>query len=165
MAIWQYSVYLLPESWLRADGSVAGLVVDSQMMEHPPLQLGLTPVELEQLITAYLPRRPSWHEKLQRWGDDQRDDDVDVWYEKDQVTEIRVRLDLRNITTERIAKLLELTQNLKCIFVDACTGDVALATKEALLDSIRRSHSAKFVTDPHRYLESLGDGRTVTPKT
>jgi hypothetical protein len=85
---------------------------------------------------------------------------VDVCSEEDRIESIRVRLDLRNITRERIAKLVELARKTGCYFLEGRTFQVVPAQEQALLESIRISLSATFVADPRGFIDRLSrEGR------
>lgn len=163
MAVWQYIAYLIPETSLADDGTMKGLVVTPEMFEHPPLQFSVAPAEVERLISGYLPARGSWHNDLRVWGDDSRDD-VDIWYEGERIDSIRVRLDLRHLTRDRIARVVEIARHIGCCFLEGRTFQVIPATEEALLASIRNSRPAKFVADPHGFLTSLARDEPKLPE-
>ena len=153
MAIWQYIAYLIPENSLSPDGTLTGLAATADSFEHPSLAFNIAPTELEQLVSAFLPPRKSWHKNLHTWGDEERDD-LNIWYAEDRIQSIRARLDLRDITRERIGKLVTLARQAGCCFLDGRTFEIVRAEEEMLLESIRRSRSAKFVADPSGFLQS-----------
>ena len=162
MAIWQYVTYLIPASAVGPDGTLPGIVVDNEGFELPPLSFPFSSEQFEQLASNYLQSAKSWSEKVRIWGDD-RKDDLDLFTEDGKVIEVRARLDLRDLTIERVRKLLRLAQTLECCFVEGRKGEVFAATEEALLDSIRTSRSAAFVVDPHGFLKRLSQEPATRP--
>lgn len=154
MAIWQYTAYLIPQAAVAADGRMAELMVTPVGFDHPPLVFPIAPATLEQLVDVFLPPRRSWHEHLRTWGDE-AGDAIDIWYEGDRIDSIRVRLDLRDITRERIGCLVNLARKAGCCFLEAERLGVVPADDDALLESIGASGSARFVADPRGFLERL----------
>jgi hypothetical protein len=159
MAIWQYITYLIPAASVGSDGTLSGIVVGDDGFELPPLSFPFTPTEFDRRATEYLApaKSKSWSEMAHFWGDEQKDD-LFLFAEGEEVVEVRARLDLRDLTIERVRKLLRFTEALKCCFVEGRKGEVFAATEEALLNSIRTSRSAAFVVDPHGFLERLSQG-------
>lgn len=154
MAVWQYIAYLIPTASLSEDGSLAGLTVTSESFDHPPLQYDIAPVALEKIISAYLPPRESWSPDIHAWGDERRDD-IDINYGGERIDIIRARLDLRDVTIERIANLVRLAREIDCCFLEGRTFAVISADEDALVESIRASRPARFVRDPHGFLKNL----------
>ena len=162
MAIWQYVTYLIPTSAVAPDGTLPGVAIDNDGFELPPLSFPFSSEQFEHLAADYLPPAKSWSDKVQVWGDDQKDD-LDLFTEDGKAIEIRARLDLRDLTIERVRKLLRFAQALQCCFIEGRKGEVFAATEEALLNSIRTSRSAAFVVDPHGFLERLSQEPAARP--
>jgi hypothetical protein len=163
MAIWQYVTYLIPEEAVQLDGSVAGLKVVEEVIELPEAPFSCSLKDVEAALAGYLAPAESWSPNLRLWGDNQKDD-IDVYFEGERVCEIRARLDLRDITRDRVVRLAALARRLKCCFLEGRTLEVVPATEEKLLASIAQSASAKFVRDPRGYLEGLGRDSATNAK-
>lgn len=162
MAAWQYVTYLIPVSAVGPDGLLPGIVVDDECFELPSLSFPFSPEQFERLVQDYLPPAKSWGDDVRIWGNEQKDD-LDLLTHDGKVIEIRARLDLRNLTIERVRKLVSLGQALQCCFVEGRKGEAFAATEEALLDSIRRSPPAAFVVDPHGFFERLSQDEATRP--
>ena len=154
MAIWQYVTYLIPVASVGPDGTLPGMVVNDDAFQLPPLAFPFSSDEFERLAAGYLPPAKSWSTNVRIWGDEPKDD-LNLFTEDGKALEIRARLDLRNLTINRVRKLLRFTRALQCCFVEGRKGQVFAATEDALVNSIRTSRSASFVRDPRDFLEDL----------
>ena len=154
MAIWQYSVYLIPRANLAADGSLEGLVVMEDSFDHPPLIFRIAADELENAVAAILPPTKSWDENMHKFGDEQTHD-VDVWYKEDRIASVRIRLDLRARIQEMLRQVVALSIKADCVFWDPRTLKVFPAEEIALIENIRTSRPANFIKNPTRFLELL----------
>ena len=151
MAIWQYTAYLLPVTAIAPDGSIPGLNTGEDPLDIPDVPFSVMPDEIESVLAAYLPPAESWSPEIRTWGDSQKDD-VQAVFEQGRFRQICARLDLRDITKERIARLLTLAQQLNCFLVEARTLEPVPATEEAIVASISKSAPAAFVRDPQGFL-------------
>jgi hypothetical protein len=162
MAVWQYVAYLVPTASLQEDGTLTGIVTHNDGFELPTVAFPFEPPEFEALANDYLPPAKSWSPKIRIWGDDAKDD-VDLFVEDGRVVEVRVRLDLRDVTIERVQRLVRFAQMLRCCFVEGRKGEVVPAREDALLQSIRESLSAQFVTDPRGFFDRLSQPAAEQP--
>lgn len=162
MAIWQYTAYLIPASAVHADGTLPGIVVGNDGFELPPLSYSFTREQFECLAADYLPAAKAWSDEVRIWGDDEKDD-LHLVTKNGKPVEIRVRLDLRGLTIERVGKLLHFAQALQCCFIEGRKLEVFAATEQALFNSIRTSRPAALVADPHGFLKGLSEGAVIRP--
>lgn len=158
MAVWQYTIYLVPNTAVAADGSLPGVTFEDDVFDLPPLTFPFSGERPERSAQAILPPAKSWHTELRAFGDDDQHD-INVWYEDGRVREVRVRIDLRSAAPSLVREVAGLGKELGCSFFDVDSGETVPADEAALLDSIRRSRPARFVTDPRGFLDSLARDR------
>lgn len=156
MAIWQFTIYLVPESACTADGTMPGLRVTDDGCELPRLQFAVSPALFEQLVADVLPPAKSWHKDLRAFGDVKRHD-IRLWYEDGELREARVRIDLKEVTRADITRIVKLAFETGCHFLDVETQRVLPRDDAALLTAIQLSPSAKFVRHPRGFLESISN--------
>jgi hypothetical protein len=153
MAIWQYAAYLVPLDSVGPDGTLPSMVIDEETFDLPKLAFTFSSIEFEHYAANYLPPAKSWSDHVRLWGDDARDD-LHL-FTGGGTMEIRARLNLRDLTIERVRNLLRFAQALRCCFLEARKREVVTATVDALIESIRTSRSSAFVVDPHGFLRHL----------
>jgi hypothetical protein len=158
MAVWQFTIYLVPNAAVAPDGSLPGVTVADGMFDLPPMTFAFAGDQLERLIQAILPPAKSWHADLRVFGDDERHD-INIWYEDGRVCDVRIRIDLRNATAALVQQVAALGKDLECSFFEVSSKQVVPADEAALIDSIRHSRPARFVADPRGFLESLARER------
>jgi hypothetical protein len=154
MAVWQYTIYLVPNSAVAADGSLPGVTVADGIFDLPPLTFAFSGEQLERSVETILPSAKSWHADLRAFGDDERHD-INIWYESGRVRDVRIRIDLRSASPSLVRQVASLGKEMGCCFFQVSSKQIVQADEAALTDSIKTSRPARFVNDPRGFLESL----------
>ena len=155
MAIWQFSVYLIPNSWaeehefyseslFNKDGFSTKSIWDSVQLED----------NFQERIERVLPKAESWSDELLLWGDQEKND-IQIWF-KERIDEgILVRIDLRKDPMIFIREIVQLAQDLDCAFFFPELRVISDSTETKIVEAIRKSAPFKFVKDPSGFLENL----------
>lgn len=164
MAVWQYTLYLVPNAALANDGSLPGVTYEGMVFDLPLLTFGFTGDQLERSVAKILPRAKAWHQDLRAFGEEDRNE-INIWYENESVRAVRIRLDLRIATPTLVKQLVSLGEKLGCSFFDPSGNAVVPADGQAMVSAIKRSPAAHFVSDPRGFLESLSQSRSESSST
>jgi len=154
MAVWQYTIYLVPNTALAADGSLPGVTVAGGMFDLPPLTFAFSGEQLERSVATILPPAKSWHSDLRAYGDDARHD-INIWYENGRVRNVRIRIDLRSASPSLVGRVASLGREMDCSFFEVSNKAVVPADEAALVNSIKHSRPARFASDPRGFMDSL----------
>src|SRR5690349_12950970 len=97
MALWQFTLDLIPASAARVDGVDAIRLAREQ---RDASKLNIPTDELNRLFAALsslLPEKQSWAPALRIWGDE-KTDDVQVWFDGSDIVSVQTRLDARDLS-------------------------------------------------------------------
>lgn len=163
MATWQFIVQLLPRQWMEIHPDIGDLSEDDGELNLSTAWVKFPPKhDLHQLFSKFLPRTKSWHENLQIWGNTESTD-IQVWYEKDQLSDIQIRLDLRPNPVESIKMLIILAEQLDCVFYVNESSEIVNCNIDAVKHSLKKSNAYKYITDPKTFLENIEQVRNDIP--
>jgi hypothetical protein len=155
MAIWQFSVYLIPCSWaeehefdseslFNKDEFSTKSIWDSVQLED----------NFQERIERVLPKAESWSDELLLWGDQEKND-IQIWF-KERIDEgILVRIDLRKDPMIFIREIVQLAQYLDCAFFFPELRVISESTETKIIEAIRKSAPFKFVKDPYGFIEKI----------
>ncbi len=150
MAIWQYTVYLLPEEYIGTLKSV-----DVDVIDNFPGWVGLDVLKR----TGWLKDAFGFEQMLYGACSFGKPDESCAYLIFDEqaglVTEISFRLDLRSKIGSALAAICRVGSELNALIV---TQDLKLVSPfdiEKFKAAILASDAAKFVTDPLMFLEGL----------
>jgi hypothetical protein len=156
MAIWQFTVGLVPRTWAEAEGSLPAMLYDangysdmSAAWRHEQLD-----VDIDDLMSRVLPAAASWSDKIRIWGDEATSD-IQVCYEGTAVESVQVRIDTRNSTSDFCSKIVRLARAMDCYLFLPEERSIISADEAALSNAICKSSAARYSADPRAFLESL----------
>lgn len=155
MAIWQFSIILLPREW------AVDVKYDSSSLYEPDgfetaftwKDRQLAPNFREQ-FSKILPPSDSWSDAILCWGDEKAND-IQVGLENSAVTDIQIRLALHTDFRVLLNPIIEVTEELNCVFFFPELHLISNATEAALMAALGSSRAARFVKNPSKYLEGL----------
>jgi hypothetical protein len=156
MAVWQCSVVFIPKLWAvenrydptslyDADGYYDTTTAWKENQPHP---------EFINKLSSVLSPAKSWDKDLLFWGNE-KENDIQVWYENKLVDGIHIRLDLNKNLYELIAKLIKIANELDCIFFFPEQRIFTEANEIEFKKTLKNSRAAKFVIDPEEFLKDL----------
>jgi len=157
MAIWQFSMYLIPVASIKEKFHETPLKLSMDDAEDTPWWSGHQPKNgFEDAIAEILPESPSWSRSLRIWGAE-RSNSILVGYHSDERTEveqIEIRIDLSNFSKEFVRHACAWATKLECL---AWTKAYELVRPdyEETLEVIKKSRAMKFMLDPAKTLQSL----------
>lgn len=158
MAIWQFTVGLVPRVWAEAEGHLPAMLYDAEgysdtsiAWRHEQLDVDMS---LDHLISLVLPAAESWSQEVRIWGDE-RTSDIRIFFEGTTVESIQARIDTRNSTSDLCSKIVHLAQILDCYLFLPEDSSIISADGAALSNAIRKSSAARYSADPQAFFESL----------
>jgi len=159
MAIWQFSLYLIPKESMRRMFKDAPSKLSRDVAEDTPWWAGYQPKKgFEDAISQILPESPSWSKSMRIWGVE-RGNSIMVLYlteEKNEVEEIEIRIDASNLLTDFVAGICRWATGLDCI-ARTKTYEVVRPVYFAVQEAIVNSRAMRFIEDPEGVLQSLKD--------
>ena len=153
MAVWQFTLFLLPASDARM--GEAGLIrlspeqVDGIVLTMPTDEV----FETFDRLGPLLPEAKSWDAKLRMWGD-AKTDDIQIWFDDDRVESVQFRLNAHGTSPALVEGICAIARDLGCVLASQ-EGAIIQPTSEALSRMLSQSPATKFVRDPQGYLKGV----------
>lgn len=157
MAVWQYSMHLVPASELMASCQVVNGAVLGDVFDDSTWWASTQPPDdFEARFATVLSEVPSWDPESRQWGESDTTT-VQVHYTAGRVDEVWARLDLRVDWTRAFDVLVQLAHDAEAVWVGGEQGKRVLLGRDrpTLLDAVERSSAKEFVQNPRRYLDGL----------
>jgi hypothetical protein len=157
MAIWQFSVALIPREWTEYDGNGPEMLHDGEGYHDTPSawKNNQPIVNLVELISRVLPPAESWSDSLMTWGDE-RGNDIQVSYEGDNVESVTIRIDTREDTAHLCFRIIELARALDCYLFLPAARSIIASDVAGLSTAVQTSRGARFAAAPREFIEQLG---------
>ena len=155
MATWQFSVVLIPTSWVEDNSSSISSLYDEEGYDTACAWKDRQPDSgFKAVLGEILPPSKSWHEELLAWGNDE-EHDIQVWVENGVIDGIHIRLDLNQNLNELIIKVVKAAKTLNCALFLPELRIVVEASDFELNRAIKKSNATKFVTNQQEYLNEI----------
>lgn len=156
MAIWQFTVGLVPRAWAELEGNSPEMLYDSDGCSDMSTAWGgnQPSANLVVLISQVLPPTESWSDQLRIWGDPAKSD-IQVFYQGNNVESVMVRIDTRYDTMYMCSKTVELALALDCRLFIPAARSIVMANVTALSIACHNSEAARFSAAPRAYIERL----------
>lgn len=150
MAVWQFTVALIPQAWIDSGGVVENLFGQSGF-DPAAAWLAYDDSGIEESIVAVLPQGKSWHPDLKFWGD-VTTDDVQLFRVRGRIESMRIRFDLRSPNIRLFHEIVRLAKDLRLVIVSLSTRrSIPLVTPQ-LLRAAAESDAAHFAMDAESFL-------------
>jgi hypothetical protein len=150
MAIWHYDFHLVPrDALIDSRGSVPA-VLEQDGFETVHWWAGREPPQPESLGLA---RGGAWHPEIRTWGTEDGDG-VDVVYEAGAPVGVSVRVDLRDLKSTFLGRVLEWASRSGYLIVTPGLR-VLQPAWESVAGDLRDSVAMRYVSDPAGYLRTL----------
>jgi hypothetical protein len=153
MALWQFNVALLPQSWLDGGGDVIDLFGE-EGFESVAAWRGYDEIRLQNSLDEILSRGKSWHPELTLWGSNDSDD-IQLWRDAGEVVSVQVRFDLRKPNMALFGEVVDITRALRLAILVLATRRILPADIGDLIRAAAESDAAHFVVDPASFLSDL----------
>lgn len=152
MASWQYNLFIVSKAKVHQLGCHDR--IDEKLYSETDWWDGsLSYREVASRIDAFIDRRNSWCDSLMTWGveDGNR---VDMLVDAELISELQVRLDLRNLSESFIQQIVALADSIGGVF---CADDGALipADMRFVVAALGHSDAARFTANPLRFIKTL----------
>jgi hypothetical protein len=142
MAIWQFTVGLVPRAWAEAEGSVPAKLYDADGYTDMSVawRYEQLDVDIDDLMSRVLPAAASWGDEIRIWGDETTSD-IQVCCQGIAVESVQIRIDTRNSTSDLCSKIVRLARAMDCYLF--LPGDRSIISAD------------EYSADPHAFLKSL----------
>jgi hypothetical protein len=150
VAIWQFRVALVPQSWIDSGGDVESLFGE-QGFEAAVAWRGYQNEKLNECLSGVLSKGKSWQSDLTLFGKTDADD-IQVWRKRGEVESIQVSFDLRNPNMPFFRVVAEVARQLRLTFVCLEGRRVLGSDTQRLLRAAAESDAAHFTLDPQSFL-------------
>lgn len=152
MALWQFALDPIPASEATIDGIAIFHLTRDRI---DAIELNLSSAREQDLfaaLEAVLPEKRSWNSEIRIWGDDETDD-IQVFFDGDRIEGIQFRIDVRNVSVDRITKICAVARQFDWLLTSR-RGAIIQPTPTAVISAISTSEAAKFISDPLAYLQA-----------
>jgi hypothetical protein len=151
MAIWQFNVAFVPQSWIDSGGDVTSLFEEETGFDPARAWRQYHNPRLEEVLSRVLSKGKSWHADLTLWGNEETDD-VRLWRRKGSVESIHVHFDLRKPNMSLFREVVNIARELELAIVVLGTKSVLPSGIQQLLRAAAESEAAHFALDPASFL-------------
>lgn len=147
MAIWQYDFVAVPRSELSDLCGALPAVMQTEHFKAEKFWLTVQPFQgFEHAFEGWRPEMKSWHDELRLWGSEESNR-IDVLYEKDRVSSIQFRVELRALSINYIETIAAFSRKTNCVLVSAHSLVVMEPLRQHILLHLGRSQGANRVLD------------------
>lgn len=160
MAIWQFKVSLIPQSWIASGHDLQSLFDDAGY-DVSRAWNGYRDSDLAVRLGSILPTGKSWHDALLMWGSDEGND-IQLWRIKTAISDIAIRFDLRHPDIGLFQAITQLARDYELAIIDLAGRRVVAADTAAALRAAAESDAAHYVIDPLSFLSQLDSGSVKT---
>jgi hypothetical protein len=154
VAVWQFNVAFIPQSWISSGGDVASLFEEKQGFDPALTWRQYDDAQLEQVLSRILSKSSSWHSDLTLWGNVEKDD-IELWRSEGRVESIGVRFDLREPNMALFQEVVSIARELRLAILVLGTRSVLPLAVQPLLRAAAESEAAHFALDPASFLLQL----------
>ncbi len=152
MAIWQFHVIVVPEEKIlkkyKCIPDNVNEVEDIQSWEGYSLD-EFTLVKMSETLKF----ATSWADNIKQFGALDKNC-IELFYDNNQLIEISLRLDLRDITIDIIKLVIDFTRQNKALLITN-NGHVIKPVIENLIKVIKESDAYSFVKNPKEFLDKF----------
>lgn len=152
MAIWQFKLEVIPATVIGARD-----IIPEEEWEDCRwwLESDVTS-EMISDFAGILPPHQSWSEDLSQWGR-QDSDLIEIWRESDLVESISARIDMRQLDTSFVRRLLMITEKWQCRLVYSRYRSVLPNDYFKFMEALKESPNFKVVGAPELWLPKMAD--------
>jgi hypothetical protein len=160
VAIWQFTIALLPRQWLDAGGTVDSLYGKGSYSTSAAWETA-TPESIQRHIGSILPLVKSWSGSQWSelaWGDPEADDTengIQLLAENGRVRSLGARFDMRRPNLRLFGHVVSVAKDLRLALLDVERKRMVPADVNALLWAAATSRAAHFLKDRSSFLTSV----------
>jgi hypothetical protein len=156
MAIWQFTVGLVPRAWVEMEGNVPAMLYDADGYYDTSIawRQNQPKVDLDFLMSQLLPATESRIDEMKFWGDETKND-IHVCYEGNTVESVQVRIDTRVDSIELCLKIVELARALDCCLFFLEARLISRPSEGSIRNAVQNSTAARFSAAPREFLNGI----------
>ncbi len=153
MAIWQWDVWIVPRKEVVERLSVIPEYMDQDWFETNEWWNTASETELVGFFDSLLPTYDTlWAKNTQSWGSDDGDR-VELMTEDGKITDVVIRVDLRDLNINFLASLMIFSAASEYVFYSLESKKFIEPDLSELLNEIRNSRKMVFIRDPEKFFE------------
>ncbi|MBS1809053.1 MAG: hypothetical protein JST84_12895 [Acidobacteria bacterium] len=161
MATWQYDLSLIPCSKvLEQYGSVPQNIEYEDFNRVKWWEGGSLPSNILTTLDTFFPRITHWHKNTQGWGREDSDF-IEITFTNEDLSDIFIRIDVRNINLNFLKKITELAKNCNCFLVSMEWLKIITPNVSLLLEDIKDSAANRFAKNPDEFFDELARSKTL----
>lgn len=156
MAIWQFTVDLIPRTWVELEGADPEFLCGDEGFHDTSAtwRMNQPSIDLIGLISQVLPPTESWSDEIKIWGDQTRND-IQVSYVGSIIESVSARIDTRDDTSRICSGIVELARALDCVLFLPSARTIITADIKPLTEALYKSSAARFSAAPRGFIEEL----------
>jgi hypothetical protein len=156
MAIWQFTVGLVPRAWVEMEGNVLAMLYDADGYYDTSIawRQNQPKVDLDVLMSQVLPAIESKIVEMKFWGDETKSD-IHVCFDRNTVESVQVRIDTRVDSIELCFKIVELARALDCYLFFPEARSISIPYQGSICNAVQQSTAARFAAAPRAFLSDL----------
>jgi hypothetical protein len=151
VAVWQFNVAFVPQSWIDSGGAVASLFEEEGGFDPALAWRRYDTAQLEEALSRVLSKGKSWHSDLTILGKAEADD-IQLWRRDGKVESVQVRFDLRRPNMALFREVVDIAREFELVILVLETKRVVTSDTRRLLRAAAESAAAHFVIDPESFL-------------
>lgn len=154
MATWQFAFSIIPEKVaLRKNGNTQSNTKLSDFDDSMSWDGYCLSESSLGKISEMLKQTKSWSDNIRQFG--YLDETcIELFYEKNTVLDVSIRLDLRSLTSDILKMLIDFIKDNKALILTP-QGVLIRPVLEDVITEIKKSDAYSFVKNPQEFLSSL----------
>lgn len=155
MAVWQFDLQLMPDQIVPDAPACIQSAITDDGLDTTNWWLANQPNDdYQQNIASAFSPLDSWCPEILRWGDEGKVL-VEAFISDGTLEGIGIRVDVRNIDLESIAKMTRLAAKLDCQIYVMETKRIVTPDVDSFLPHLVKSKAVEFARDPKGVIERL----------
>ena len=114
--------------------------------------------EIIEAINEILPEEKSWSDNLKQYGNNDSTC-FNLYYEKEKIEEIVLRLDLTSLSKDMLSNILEIIRKMDAVIL--YDKKIFEPEMDCMILVLKNSEAGKFSMNQEKYFEELGDNKTI----
>jgi hypothetical protein len=153
MAIWQFDLELMPNRIVpNAHDYIESVTADEGVETANWWRSNQPQVDYQKIIASAFAPLYSWSTESPRWGAEELVL-VEACLADGHLEGIGVRMDVRNINRESIARVARLAAELECHLYVVETQEIVAPDVDSLVQHLAKSRAAECARDPRAFIE------------
>ncbi len=155
MAVWQFDLQMMPNQiGPDAQGYIDSAITDDGLDTTNWWLTNQPNEDYRQIIASVFTPLDSWFPEILRWGGEDLVL-VEAFLTDGQLEGIGIRVDVRNIDHESIAKLTQLVARLDCQIYVMENQQIVAPDADSFMPHLAKSKAVEFVRDPKGFIERV----------